>query len=240
MVHESHSLICKGGHVEILKSHKKFLIAAVGGAAAFSIYAFLIRPWHLRWGATDEELKTPLPGDDLVHDPKLNATHAITIDAPVENVWPWLVQMGQNRGGFYSYAWLENLVGCRMRNADDVVPEWQELKVGDEVWLHPKAPPLKVLLIEPGRAIVLEKSWGFFLEPIAENGTRLIIRGRGEFNPDLKNPIINFLLWRGIFEPAHFIMERKMMLGIKQRAEDKEKQKIDVRSQEMSAPASAN
>jgi len=157
---------------------------------------------------------------NLLAIPKLNATHAITINAPAADVWPWLVQLGQHRGGFYSYSWLENLVGCDMHNADRIVPEWQELKVGDEVWLHPKAPPLRVLAIEPGRAIVLEKCWSFVLHPIDENRTRLIIRGRGEFNPDFKNGLLNFLLWRGIFEPAHFIMERKMLLGIKQRAED--------------------
>jgi len=225
--------------MEILKSQRKLLMAALGGGAALASYAFLIRPWHLRWGATSEELKTPLPGDDLVQHPKLNATHAITIDARVEDVWPWLIQMGQNRGGFYSYEWLENLVGCDMHNADQIVPEWQELKIGDEVWLHPKAPPLKVLLIEPLRAIVLEKTWGFFLEPINENQTRLIIRGRGEFNPDLNNTILNLLLWRGIFEPAHFIMERKMMLGIKQRAEHKQELKIDEQRQETTAAISA-
>lgn len=194
-------------------------ITALGGAAALAAYAFFIRPWHLRWGATEEELKTRLPGDDLVQHPKLNATHAITINAPVERVWPWLAQIGQKKGGFYSYTRLENLVGCNMRNANRIVPEWQNLKVGDEIWLHPKAPPLKVLAIEPGRAIVLENSWTFFLRPIDQQTTRLIIRGRGEFNPDLKNAVLNCILWRGVFEPAHFIMERKMMLGIKQRAE---------------------
>jgi hypothetical protein len=127
--------------------------------------------------------------------------------------------MGQNRGGFYSYTWLENLVGCHMRNADRIVPEWQSLEVGDSVRLHPKAPPLKVLMVEPGRSIVLEKTWAFFLRPIDERTTRLIIRGRGDYNPALKNPIVNFLVWRVIFEPAHFIMERRMLIGIKQRAE---------------------
>jgi len=205
--------------MRISKSNLTLLATAIGGAAAVAVYALLVRPWHLRWGATDEELKMSLPGDELVEEPKLNATHAITIDAPVGNVWPWLVQVGQKRGGFYSYTWLENLVGCQMRNADQIVPEWQELKVGDEVWLHPKAPPLKVLAIEPERTIVLENSWTFFLRPINAHSTRLIIRGRGEFNPDLKNALLNFLLWRGVFEPAHFIMERKMMLGIKDRAE---------------------
>lgn len=203
--------------MRLSKLNLTFLATGIGGAVA--VYALLVRPWHLRWGATDEEVKMSLPGDELVEQPKLNATHALTINAPVGSVWRWLVQIGQKRGGFYSYTWLENLVGCQMRNADQIVPEWQDLKVGDHVWLHPKAPPLKVLTIEPQRAIVLENSWTFFLRPIDEQTTRLIIRGRGEFNPDLKNALLNFLLWRVVFEPAHFIMERKMMLGIKERAE---------------------
>jgi hypothetical protein len=127
--------------------------------------------------------------------------------------------MGQTRGGFYSYTWLENLVGCHMRNADEIVPEWQELKVGDSVWLHPKAPPVEVAAVDPGRALVL-KPWGaFVLRPIDERTTRLIIRSQGDYSPDLKNAVLNFLLWRVVFEPAHFIMERKMLLGIKERAE---------------------
>jgi hypothetical protein len=197
----------------------KLIAAAFGGVAAVSAYSFLIRPWHLRWGATDDEATMPLPGDELVDDPKLNATHAITINAPPADVWPWLVQIGQNRGGFYSYSWLENLVGCQMPNVDRVVPEWQELRVGDLVWLHPEAPPLRVLAVEPERAIVLEKCWTFFLQPIAEHSTRLIVRGRGNFNPDFMNALLNFLFWRVVFEPAHFIMERKMLLGIKERVE---------------------
>ena len=99
----------------------KTLTAVIGGAGALAAYVFLIRPWHLKWGATEEELKMPLPGDELVKHPKLNATHAITINAPVAEVWPWLVQVGQKRGGFYSYTWLENLVGCEMSNADQIV-----------------------------------------------------------------------------------------------------------------------
>jgi hypothetical protein len=85
--------------------------AGLATAAVAASYAFLIRPWHLHWGATDEEVKEPLPGDEVVSHPRLEATHAITIDAPASDIWPWLVQMGQNRGGFYSYTWLENLVG---------------------------------------------------------------------------------------------------------------------------------
>lgn len=192
---------------------------AVAGAGALAAYVWGIRPWHLRWGATDEEVQAHLIGDGLAPSPKLRATHAITVNAPAADVWPWLLQMGQTRGGFYSYTWLENIVGCHMRNADEVVPEWQELKVGDKVWLHPKAPPVEVAAIEPGRAIVL-KGWGaFVLQPIDEKTSRLIIRSQGDYNPDLKNPILNFFLWRVVFEPAHFIMERKMLLGIKARAE---------------------
>jgi hypothetical protein len=183
-------------------------------------YWSLVRPWHLRWGATDQEAREALPGDELTSPhPKLNATHAITISAPAADIWPWLVQMGQNRGGFYSYTWLENLVGCHMRNANHIVQEWQRLEVGDSVRLHPKTPPLKVLMLQPGRLIVLEKTWAFYLRPIDEQTTRLITRGRGDYNPSTKNSIFNFLIWRVIFEPAHFIMERKMLLGIKRRAE---------------------
>src|SRR4051812_23088582 len=86
------------------------VIAAAAGVAAAAVYALLVRPWHLRWGATDEEAGEPLPGDDLRSDANVVATHAITIDAPAADVWPWLVQIGRGRGGFYSYTWLENLV----------------------------------------------------------------------------------------------------------------------------------
>jgi hypothetical protein len=201
----------------MMKSGTKWLLALAGGAAA--LYALAIRPWHLRWGATAQELAMTLPCDDLVPEAKLDATHAIAIDASVSKVWPWLAQMGQTRGGFYSYAWLENLVGCRIRNADRIHLEWQDLKVGDEVWLHPKAPPLRVLAMERQKYIALEKCWTFYVQPLGENRTRLIIRGRGDYYPDFKNALLNFIYFRLIFELAHFIMERKMMLGIKERAE---------------------
>ncbi|HWW75575.1 MAG TPA: hypothetical protein VNZ44_09270, partial [Pyrinomonadaceae bacterium] len=124
-------------------------------------------------------------------------------------------------GGFYSYSWLENLVGCRLHNADRIVPEFQQLSVGDTVRLHPQAPPLPVLICEPPRTLVFGNNmnypgtWGFYLKEVDEGTTRLLIRGRGDWRPGLMN-------WLGahvLFEPAHFIMERKMMLGIKQRAE---------------------
>jgi hypothetical protein len=128
---------------------------AVATAAAFGAYVFAVRPWFLRWGATDAEGEGVLPGDELVPEPKHHDTHAITIHAPIAQVWPWLVQVGQGKGGFYSYAWLENLAGCHLHNADTIVPEYQTLKAGDTVRLHPSAPPLTAVIVEPHRSIVL-------------------------------------------------------------------------------------
>ncbi len=194
---------------------------AGAGAGALAAYVLGVRPWHLRWGATDEEVSERLPGDEMVEHPNVEATHAITISAPVEEVWPWLVQIGQDKGGFYSYSWLENLAGCRLHNADRILPEFQQLKAGDTVRLHPQAPPLPVLICEPPRTLVLGNNmdypgtWGFYLKVVDEGTTRLVIRGRGDWKPGLMSRLGGYVL----FEPAHFIMERKMLLGIKSRAE---------------------
>jgi hypothetical protein len=106
--------------------------AVIGGAAA---YILAVRPWQLRWGATDEERDAVLACDDLIPIPDLTATRAITVHAAAEQVWPWIAQLGQGRGGFYSYDALENLVGCHIHSTDRIVPEWQDLKVGDQVSL---------------------------------------------------------------------------------------------------------
>lgn len=207
------------------------LVSAGSIGAALGAYAFLVRPWHLRWGATEAEVQEPLPGDDVVPNPKHQATHAITINAPVADVWPWLVQIGQNKGGFYSYSSLENLVGCDIHNAARIVPEWQNLRAGDVLWLHPKAPPLPVLLVEPGRAIVVggineqegddrskdtrAGTWAFVLKDLDPITTRLLVRIRW----DRRAGLLNWLYSVGVLEPSHFVMERKMMLSIKDRAE---------------------
>ena len=207
------------------------LISAGSVGATVAAYAFLVRPWHLSWGATESERGETLPGDEVVHNPRHQATHAITINAPVADVWPWLVQMGQNRGGFYSYSVLENLVGCDIHNTKEIVPEWQTLRSGDVLWLHPKAPPLPVLLVEPHRAIViggigeelgddLSKNvrvgtWSFVLKELDPSTTRLLVRIRWNRRPGVFDWIYNF----GVLEPSHFIMERRMLLGIKHRAE---------------------
>ena len=109
---------------------------AVGGAVA--AYILIARPRHLRWGATDAEANESVPGDDLIANADLTATRAITIRVSAGQVWPWIAQLGQERGGFYSYDWLENLARCDIHNADRIVPEWQDVVVGDEVRLAPE------------------------------------------------------------------------------------------------------
>ena len=197
-------------------------------------YGYWLRPWHVRWGATEAEVRRGLPGDELLRNPKLSATHAITIHAPAAEVWPWLAQIGQGRGGFYSYTWIENLLGCDIHNADRVHPEWQNLKAGDPILLHPKIPPFPAVIVEPGRVIVLHgdtrqgppshlvkprdflaTTWTFYIEPADEGATRLIERFRADYNSTPMNAFFN----RVILEPGSFIMERKMLLGIKARAE---------------------
>jgi hypothetical protein len=198
----------------------RFSAALVAAGAA---YVVAIRPWHLRWGATNAEVEAALPGDDLTPEPVKQVTHAITIQASASAVWPWLAQIGQTKGGCYSYTWLENLVGCQMHNADRIVPEWQSVQVGDEVWLHPKAPPLPVVLVEPERALVLGSNtanlgtWGFYLKAVNENTTRLIIRSRSQA---WKPAVFGWLGYHMVFEPAHFIMEQKMLRNIKRLAEE--------------------
>jgi hypothetical protein len=208
---------------EITMNRKIILVSLGTAAAAGAAYALWLRPRHLRWGATDSEVEMPLLGDDLTPDARGQLTHAITIDAPVSEVWPWLAQVGQDKGGFYSYSWLENLVGCNMHNATSIVPDFQHLQVGDKLWLHPKGPPLPVLVVEPERAIVFGSNtsepgtWGVYLQPVGENSTRLIARGRGDWNPTLLRQMFNY----AVFEPAHFLMERKMLLTIKHLSEAK-------------------
>lgn len=189
-------------------------------AALAAGYWLAVRPWMMRWGATAGEIGMPLPGDARLTNPPLESTRAITIDAPPSAVWPWLVQIGQHRGGFYSYSWLENLAGAKIRNADRIVPEWQSIEPGDRVYLHPRV-YLKVVEVIPGYAFVIEESWTFVALPIDDGRrTRLIVRSRGTYRmPDLRLPPLNFAYWRLVYEPADFIMERGMMRGIRQRAE---------------------
>ncbi len=197
----------------------------IGGAVAIAftvLFSPLLRPWYSRWGATEEELEVSLPGDQQVPNPVLETTRAITIQTPAAAIWPWLAQMGQGRGGLYSYERLENLVGCGMRNADRIMPEHQDLKAGDEFRLSQSdsTPAMLVLDVQPGRALIVggddpPTSWAFTLNPIDENSTRLIIRYRQCFEKSLGN----LVAWRIFTEPISFWMERKMLQGIKVRVE---------------------
>jgi hypothetical protein len=171
----------------------------------------VVRPWLRRWGATAEEREKALPGDEAVPHPTLQSTRAVTIEAEVQEVWPWLAQIGQDRAGFYSYEWLENLAGCRMHNADRIRPEWQHRRPGELLPLHPLHGQL-VTRFEPSGVFAIE-GWGaFILEPLPRSRTRLIARSR---LPRGTVAIAYILL----IELPHFLMERKMLLGLKQRAE---------------------
>lgn len=206
----------------------------VGGAVAWAFLAWLsaaivLRPWHTTWGVSSEELATPLPGDDLVPDAHYRMDHAVTIQAPADSVWPWLAQIGQDRAGFYSYDRLERLVGDDVHNADRIHPEWQERRVGDLVraaqpdYLGGRlgaALGWRVAQLEPGRALVLDNWGAFVVVPVDDRTSRVHIRMRGPGTPSLRGIALGPLTLL-VFEPAHFIMERRMLLGIRERAEGK-------------------
>jgi hypothetical protein len=216
-------------------------VAAVGAAGT---YWFLVRPWHRSWGTTPDEANRMLPGDSLLPVPKYSATHSVTIDAPVAQVWPWIVQIGKDRGGFYSYDWIENSMGLGIRSVDRIVPELQNLKEGDILPLGPNnfgpvvkqletnrvmvlfgdtrtderlgfagGAPSGALSMKPGEYLAVV--WLFYVEPIGANTTRLIERFHLDYSPSLQNK-----LFYGIFlEAGAFVMERKMLLGLKERSE---------------------
>lgn len=212
-------------------------LAALAAAAAAAGYVLAVRPRLLRWGATAQEAAGPLPGDELVPAPRLQSTRAVTIAAPPAVVWPWLVQLGSGRGGMYSYDALENAVGLGMQSADRILPEFQELAVGDTIPLFPgggipvrRLEPAAVLALggtmdprtgqvaaEEGRRVAgprLELGWTFVLQPLGARSTRLLARTRYDYWP---------LPWgiplRVLLEPLQFLMERRMLLGIRARVE---------------------
>ena len=179
----------------------------------------LTRPFYSNWGATAEEINHTWPGDDMAPNPRLVTTWAVTIEAPPEDIWPWLVQIGQGRGGWYSYELLENLAGCQMETADHILPEHQNLQVGDEIIMHPSAPVIPVAAIEPNRALIIggrideqtANIQSFILDEQDDSTTRLLLRTRVEYSPTLGS----ILTWRVFSEPISFGMGRKMLLTIK-------------------------
>jgi hypothetical protein len=184
-------------------------------------YPLFFRRQCLTWGATAEEVSRKLPGDELLPEAGLVSTRAVTIDAPASAIWPWLVQMGSGRGGAYTYDWIENLLGLNMHSARQILPQFQDLKVGDELPLGPGRPLMRVEICDPEQTLAIriaDGNWVWIFALVAEDGrTRLISRNRIA-TPAAALPVrvLNTL----VMEPGSLVMERKMLLGIKQRAED--------------------
>jgi hypothetical protein len=196
------------------------------GVIALFVYAVAIRPWYLRWGATDAELERPMAGDELVKDsPHVNnraITNAVTINARPTDVWPWLVQMGHGRGGMYSYDWIDRLMGVLDQDSTcELLPQYQHLEVGEAIPMG-DGPSWPVAAIEPNRSLVLDIPapgtqiiWSYGVHETDEAQTRLVLRIT--YSTSL-NRLLAILLLQ-VIDPGSFLMTRKHLLGIKQRAE---------------------
>ena len=194
----------------------------VGVLALTSVYWFPVRRWFGRWGTMPEELARAMPGDALIPGATEMSMQAVTVNAPPEDIWPWLVQIGYQRGGLYSYDWLDRLFGFLDRpSATRILPEFQHLAVGDRIAWGRAGTELTVGVLEPLRALALSFEdrgfkwvWQFGLYPLDDRRTRLVTRGSEQVPK-------NLLWWVGmrIMEPASFIMTRRFLFGVKERAE---------------------
>ena len=195
-------------------------LGEVAVASPLFLFAPVYRPWHLRWGATDAEVAGAMPGDELVSEPSFDATRAITIDAPPEAVWPWLVQIGYGRAGWYSYDLFDN--GARL-SAERILPEHQEPKVGDWVPMWStvnETTAFRIKAFEPNRWLLWEKprsSWAWKLVPLEGGRTRLIsrLKQRYAWRAAAGNALLTLIL----FEFGDFPMMRKLFLNVKRRAQ---------------------
>jgi hypothetical protein len=219
-------------------SIKSLLVPVLATSAAFGIYAFALGPWHRKWGTTSAEVHAAMPGDDLVPDANFDTTRAITIQAGPAQVWPWLAQMGQSRGGLYSYDWLENMMGLDFHSMDHVDPSLQDLKVGDIVALEPSGGGYTVHQLDPNHLLVLSvadladavgappsmgmsgasSTWTFQLTEIQPCQTRLVCRWRARLDYRGSNNLQTWAIGL-LLDPVEFVMEQKMLTGIKERAE---------------------
>jgi hypothetical protein len=196
---------------------------------AFSmLYWFPIRRWMNRWGTTPSDLTRVMAGDELLDRSTYSGTTAVVVDAAPEQIWPWLVQIGYQRGGLYSYDWLDRLFGYLDRpSATSILPEFQHLAVGDRIPVG-RGPSWPVAVVEANRALVLDMRnlggfdwvWQFGLYPVDQNRTRLVSRSR----------VCTKTVWARLatyaIEPAGFVMTRRMLLGLKQRAETLQAAKV--------------
>jgi len=217
------------------------IVEGISGAGLMGVHILLhpfLHRYRTQWGTTEEEANADLPGDEWARTTKLRMTWGITINAPIEDVWPWVVQMGQGRAGFYTYQFLENIAGCQIFNADRILPDFQQIPIAKGVSLAPDM-SMDVVLYEEGHYFFLHSTmdmttmevvdpkqdsfpekfmnigWGFYLKKIGENQTRFLSRWLTDYSPSLINKIaVNLFL-----EPIGFVMGRKMLIGTKQRAE---------------------
>ncbi len=201
----------------------------VAGSAIASAGLYAARQYFRNWGTSKEECATAMPGDELVPEPATQTTEGISIDVPAAEVWPWLVQMGQDRGGLYSYQKLENLFGLEHRNADRIHPEWQQLAVGDVIRVVPRGwmglsegVALPVAQLTEGESIVLRLAppavpldgvWSFHIVPHLQDRCRLLVRTR------TKSDAAGGAIGAEAAGPVMSLMTRGMLLGIKRRAE---------------------
>jgi hypothetical protein len=193
-------------------------VVVVGLIVWPTVYHVILRRRILDWGTRPEEASGWLPGDELLEAPDVVATRAITIDAPPSAIWPWLLQMGPGRGGVYTYDWIENLFGLDMHSADRIHDEWQSMRVGD-VWRNPQGEGMRIEVVDPERALVIRSEdgswvWAFVLVEEAHR-TRFISRNRFL----LKGSFLARTAFVYLMEPGSLVMERKMLLGVKERAE---------------------
>ncbi len=189
--------------------------------ATFAVYLAFLHPWIMNWGATAQERQMTVPGDETFPYPGMQFTRAITINAPASAVWSWVVQLGQDRAGFYSYDWLENLVGADIHNQNAINPAWQALAPGGGFKMASpgylggiggEGTVQRIAAIEPKRAIVMEGGLlSYVLQPVDDHTARLLMRERGAASDNL--------LARLTWDPTHFVMQRQMLRGIKARAE---------------------
>jgi hypothetical protein len=203
-------------------------LTLLGAGAAATGGAVLTRRWYHRWGATDEELRRPMPLDERVPNPTIASTMAITINAPADAIWPWLVQMGDPpRAGYYSYTVIERLAGMRIENAGRILPEHQHVEVGQAL---DRNGTMVVQAVEPGRHLVLGPpptipglacTWAFGLYPIDTRSTRLVVRLRARWDMGARLRTTEPLQWPLylLIDPGAFLMTRKMLREIRRHAE---------------------
>ncbi len=203
------------------------VVALVGGAACLAVGGVRLRTW----GTRGDEATRTLPGEELMPQPGAALTHAVTIDAPPERVWPWIAQLGSDKGGFYTYAWLENLGGAGVTNADHVEPSWQDPQPGDQLLLHP-ALALQIARVVSDQLFVairpvsagLGFCWIFVLSPEGEGRTRLLVRERYVV------PRAPARMFAAVATCGSAVMSRRMLLGIKARAEHAKSEQVDAAS----------